>query len=160
MPRHRRMLVAPAAAWLVVAALAGGCQTPPPQTQRPPVQFDACAERLHDLCGQFLLYYSAHRKLPPTVADLAAAGSLSSAPPVCPVSRRPYVYNPSGLTVPGRKGRVVLYDAEPCHSGMRWGVLVDTPAGGGLITANVILLSENELISAEQRPPPRPRAKQ
>ena len=140
------------AACLAAAALAGGCQTPSPAPPRANVQFDACAERLHDLCGDLLLYYSTHAKLPPALKDLSAGGSPSTSQIVCPVSGRPYVYKAAGRSLPGRQGRLVLYDPEPSHSGMRWGILVRTPASGGLMTANVILVSESDLASARKRP--------
>jgi hypothetical protein len=145
--------VASPAAWLVVAALAAGCQTAPPAPRRLGIQIDPCAERLHDLCGHLLLYYAAHGQLPPTLEDLKLDESLSPSPPVCPISNKPYLYNPSGLSIPGRQGRLVLYDPEPTHSGMRWGILVTAPPGGGLMTANVILVSEKDLASGG-RPQP------
>jgi len=148
------ILIAQLAALPVAAVLTAGCQTAAPEPQRLGILTDPCAERLHDLCGHLLLYYSVHKALPPTLEKLTPGGSLSPLPLVCPVSNKPYVYNSSGLSVPGRQGRLVLYDSEPCHAGMRWGILVEMPAGGGLITANVILLSEKDFASATAAPPP------
>jgi len=138
------------AASLAAAALAPGCLPPPPRPARPNVLTDPCAERLHNLCGNLLLYYSAHKKLPPALEDLISAGSFSRSPAVCPVSNRPYVYDPAGLPLPKRRGRLVLYDPLPSHAKMRWGILVGPPAPGGLITANVVLVSEEELTAARE----------
>ena len=154
MPPRRSAPVTSAAVWPVVAALAIGCHTTAPEPSQPSIQLDPCAERLHDLCGHLLLYCSVHKKLPPTLEELAATSSPASAPLVCPLSKKPYVYDPVGLPIEGRPGRLVLYDPEPTHSGMRWGILAAAPTEGGLITANVILLSERELTAARQSPQP------
>ena len=152
MLRRASISVAHLAVLPVAAALAAGCQTPAPQPQPLSILADPCAERVHDICGRLLLYYSVHKRLPPTLEELSHGESLSSLPLVCPVSNKPYAYRPAGLSVPGRQGRLVLYDPEPSHAGMRWGILVGTPASGGLITANVILLSEKEFASAGEGP--------
>ena len=123
-----------------VIGLAAGCQTTEPDLVRQPsVKKDPCAERLHDISGHLLLCYSTHRKLPPTPAELASDGGLPLPPLVCPASGKPYVYNPDGVSIPNLPGRLVLYDPEPSHSGMRWGILVGPSADGASITARVIL---------------------
>jgi hypothetical protein len=140
------------ACWLAALALAGGCEPPaPPATRRPSVEIDPCAERLHDVCGQMLLYYSSHRALPKTLRELKAAGGQPSAPLQCPVSRKLYRYNPQGLDVADQPGKLVLYDPEPCHCGMRWGIFVIAPASGTLLTTRVILLPDEAIAKAEAR---------
>ena len=95
----------------------------------------------------------AYRKTFFTGDEFGRSGyDIGTSPIVCPVSGRPYVYKAAGRSLPGRQGRLVLYDPEPSHSGMRWGILVRTPASGGLMTANVILVSESDLASARKRP--------
>ena len=148
MARRDSLPVAHLAAGLLAAMLAAGCRTAPLKPKPVSVQFDACSERLHDVCGRLLAYYAAHKKLPPTVEELAASSSAPRPPLVCPVSNKPYVNNATGLRIPSRQGRLVLYDAEATHSAMRWGILVSTPAGGGFMTANVVLLSAEEFASA------------
>ena len=140
--------LAPPVCWLALAALAVGCQTPVPEVQRPSVKKDPCAERLHDICGKLLLHYSIHNKLPQSLQELEAPGSKDPSQWVCPVSGKPYIYNPDGLRVAGRLGRVVLHDAIACHSGMCWAILVDDPGGGKPLTARVILLAEESVSSA------------
>jgi len=139
------------ACWLGLTALAAGCRTAAPTVRRPSVETDACAERLHDLCGRLLLHYSLHRRLPDTLEGLEAPARQVALPPVCPVSGKPYVYCPEGLHVPGRPGRLVLYDAAPSHSGMRWGVFVDPPEGGNQLITRVVLLPDELVASAEKR---------
>ena len=134
--------VAGLACWIGLAALTAGCQTVAPGARRPSAEADPCAERLHDICGQLLLYHSFNNRFPKTLGELKPIDPQQSLPLVCPVSGKPYVYNPNGLRIPGRSGRLVLYDATASHSGMRWGILVGDPGGGGRLTARVILLSE------------------
>ena len=138
-------------AWALVAALAGGCQLPQPEPPRPSVRVDPCAERLHDVCGHLLLYYATHKRLPPSLDALKATGPLPLSPLVCPVSGKPYVYDSRGLAIPDRPGRLVLYDAEPSHSGMRWGIMVKRPEGGAIMTG-VTQVTEKEMASATPAP--------
>ena len=133
---------------VVLAALAAGCRTAAPAGRRPSVEADACSERLHDLSGRLLLHYSLHRRLPPTLEAMEAFDPENPVPFVCPVSEKPYVYRPEGLQVPGRPGRLVLYDAAPCHSGMRWGVFVDGAGDARRLIARVILIPDEVVPSA------------
>ena len=138
--------------WCVVATLAGGCHGPDTSASlllRPSVRIDdPCAERLHDICGQLLQYHGIYRKLPAALADLQHLEATKPPPLVCPVSGQPYIYNPEGLQIPDRPGRLVLYDPMPSHSGMRWGVFVSDPASGKAVTTRVVLLSETPALSA------------
>jgi len=144
----------PVACRLAVLTLVAGCQPPAPEppSRRPSVEIDPCAERLHDVCGQLLLHYSSHRTLPRTLQELKTAGRQPSVPLQCPVSREPYRYNPQGLQVEGQSGRLVLYDAQPCHAGMRWGIFVSPPASGALLITRVILLPDEAIAKAESTP--------
>jgi len=148
MPRNRDL---PAlACGVMLAVLAAGCQAPAPAVRRPSTDIDPCAERLHDACGRLLLYCSVNGGLPETLdqlnrVDLGALPTL-----VCPVSEKPYVYRREGLSVPGRAGLLVLYDAEPVHTGMRWGILVEPGAAGGPLTGRVLLLPESAVFPASK----------
>ena len=142
-----------AAALVAALACVSGCQMAAPSPAPTALNMDPCAERLHELCGHFLLYYAAHKEMPPNLNDLAASSGLSSAALVCPDSGKPYVYDADGLTIPERQGRLVLYDAEPMPSGSRWGILV-TGRPGTLMTANVVLISAKELAAATKAPVP------
>jgi hypothetical protein len=118
---------------------------------------DACADRLHALCGPLLFYYAVHRRMPP---DLAALRTMPDAPGAdvdftCPVSGQPYVYNPAGLPrAPGKPGSLVLYDAAPTHSARRWAVAVAPPKTTGQALVPEVVL-EDELTF---RVPPEPAA--
>jgi hypothetical protein len=134
----------------MLAVLAAGCQASAPAVRKPSTDIDPCAERLHDACGRLLLYCSIHGGLPETLdqlnrVDLGALPTL-----VCPVSEKPYVYRREGLSVPGRAGLLVLYDAEPVHTGMRWGILVEPGAAGGPLTGRVLLLPESAVFPASK----------
>ena len=156
MKRGRRIAAASWACWLAGAALTAGCQLPSPEPPRPTVRIDPCAERLHDLCGHLLLYYSTHKKLPPKLAELESTDRFPTPPFACPVSGKPYVYDPDGLVIPGLPGRLVLYDSQPTHAGRRWGVLVSTIAEGKAITTHVVGLSQRDLAAATRKPTPEP----
>ena len=134
--------------WIVIAAVASGCQPSQksvPAAARPSVQpDDPCAQRLHDICGQMLLYHSIHKKLPETLEELEALDSAST-PLVCPISGEPYIYDPNGMQIQGHPGWLVLYDAIASHSGMRWGILVDDADRGEPLQARVILLPEEQV---------------
>jgi len=139
--------------WFALGTLVAGCRTSEmsaPPVRRPSVKIDPCAERLHDVCGQLLLYHGIYKRLPQSLDGLKAMNVGPMPPLVCPVSGKPYIYNPSGLRIPGRPGLLVLYDAEACHSGMRWGILVEDPADGKPLTARVVLLPEESVSSASK----------
>lgn len=125
----------------------GGCgshdRAAAPETRRPSVQEDPCAQRLHDLSGRLLLYYSQRARLPASLDALPPLDPADPTPAVCPVSGLAYVYAPAGVRVPDYPGRLVLYDAQPSHAGMRWGVFVDTATAGGHLTARVLPVAED-----------------
>jgi hypothetical protein len=133
---------------VLVAMAAGGCQTSAPQTRKTGAEIDPCAERLHEICGHLLLYCSLNGKLPDELSDLKGAEATPLPPLTCPTSGKPYVYNREGLPIPGRQGRLVVYDAAPSPAGKRWGILVDVVAGDRPLSARVILVPESPVFSA------------
>jgi len=143
------------AALLAFAVLAAGCRTsfPPPVTAG--LGTDPCADRLHDICGRLLLYYAVHTELPGGIADLDKTAPDPAVPLVCPASGKPYVYTLPGLQVPGWSGRLIMYDAEPCHSGKRWGILAEPPRPGESIVLRVV--SPPEAVFSALRPQPEDR---
>jgi hypothetical protein len=160
--RHRDAGLNPSAARgalalaLVAALLAlSGCQstargsrsaagTQPVADASVPVS-DPCADRLHEVSGALLMYVLGHGQLPPTLSALEADGEVSSELLNCPLSRRPYAYNLEGLHLPGRKDRLIMYDAAPVHDGHRWGIVMSDPKDAGPRTAEVIAVPENVL---------------
>ena len=139
-----------------VVGLASGCVATKPAPSRPKaadeIAHDPCAERLHDLSGRLLLYYAAKRRLPKRLADLPAPHG----PVVCPVSGNRYIYDPEGVVLPERPGRLVLYDPAPSHLGGRWGISLIKSAPGAPLTTRVIWVKEAVLRSALSHPPPKP----
>jgi hypothetical protein len=100
--------------------------------------------RLHDLSGALLGHYARFYEFPADLAELQSDTALLEAPPaVCPVSEKPYVYNPDGIFLPERNSRVLVYDPAPSHSQMRWAITVEEPADGGLPITKVIALPES-----------------
>jgi hypothetical protein len=134
-------------ALLVIALLTMivGCTQPDStgiEGTRPSTELDTCAERMHELCQPLLLHFMTHGQLP---ADVEAMQALAPDTPLaCPASGRPYVYNPQGLLYPRQAGAVVLYDAEPSHSGMRWAIKAEGLASTAPVL-KVLLLPENEV---------------
>jgi hypothetical protein len=138
MNRVRDILVP--ASLLVWAALVSGCPgsvAPPPRSGPPAPHGDPCADRLHDVCGQLLLYYARYEELPQRLEDLSKVGP-AAVPLVCPATRQPYVYDPAGIQVADWPGRLILYDAQPCHAGLRWGILMETPQPGKPLVVRVV----------------------
>ena len=127
--------------WLMsalVLAMAAGCATQPPKpaTQPSGPEEDACAERVHDIAGQLLMFYVRHGQLPKELSQLGP----DSPKPVCPVCKKPYRYNPQGLDVPNLSARAIMWDAEPCHSGFRWAIVMEPPVPGQPLKLDVIRL--------------------
>lgn len=125
---------------VLILSLGSGCQNPAPpkaSARTSAVLTDACADRLHEVCGELLLYYFDHRELPATAEELH-----STTPLVCPVCNKPYTYNAAGLFLPGWPGRLVMYDSTPCHGGARWGILAEPPQSGKPLVVRVILPPE------------------
>lgn len=128
-----------ALAAVAAAALLAGCQpaaTPAPAT--PPLA-EACPERLHDLAGELLLYYGQHGELP------ARLEGPDGAPPRCPVCGEPYVYDRAGVAVTNWPGRMIVYDAKPCHNGARWGILIEAPDLSQPLKARVVRPAERTM---------------
>ena len=88
---------------------------------------DPCADRLHAVSGALLYYYVLNKRMPQSIEELRSiAGPDPDVEFTCPVSGKPYVYDPRGLARSGnRPGYIVLYDPEPSHSGMRWAVTAE-----------------------------------
>lgn len=137
-----------------------GCQTPPARSSspartakpkaahqvvmtadgKPITNTDACANRMHELCGPLLLYYAQKHRLPKDLEELRQLPGVGDIPAfTCPVSGRPYVYDPSGLpgTEPG--SWVVLYDPAASHSGMRWAISITAKTASAPVTKVVAL---------------------
>src|SRR5688572_1300049 len=194
-PTSRRHLLRSGA---LLAAAVVGCQSNPRQpdaqsktarnankaTAQTPVapisNTDACATRLHEVCGPLLLYYATRHQLPerpenpPKIPGFKPSASRSAPAPiphpdpcptpppgicrpppphspprhppperpeelaqmpgfesvgelVCPVSKRPYLYNPIGVMTKGEPARIIMYDPAPSHSRMRRAIAVIEP---------------------------------
>jgi hypothetical protein len=123
----------------------------PPQSQgdsraeavAPISNTDACATRLHDLCEPLLLYYVTRHELPARLEDLRQVPGFSELDLRCPVSRLPYVYNPVGIQTGDDQPRLVIYDAAPSHSGMRWAIAIVEPKDpANALVAKVVAVPE------------------
>jgi hypothetical protein len=142
--------------FLILAILLGaGCSAPPAKPAHrastapantsvaPLSNTDPCAMRLHDICGPLLLYYATNHHLPPALDDLRAVPGFESVRDfTCPVSQKPYIYNPAGLPAPVSGSRLILYDPEPSHAGMRWAISIIESQNDGPLIAKVMALPE------------------
>jgi hypothetical protein len=105
---------------------------------------DPCPKRLHDLCGPLLLYYAINQRLPDSIDELhRVPGFESVGPNTCPVSDKPYAYNPKGIRAPNVTSFAVIYDAEPTHAGYRWAIVVEEPQGNAALQAKVVAWAES-----------------
>ena len=139
----------------LVAAL--GCHGTPGDVGRSlPLAADPCAERLHDICGQFLLYYSSRGELPEKLEDLSSAPGSDEPPSfTCPISQKPYVYDRGGLPISEPPGRVVLYDFAPVHSGLRWAIVIVQSGGGRPLMTRIVGIGEEKWAQVKVGTPPR-----
>ena len=103
-----------------------------------------------------LLYYAIHHNLPEHLDELkplANPGTDTSF--TCPVSHRPYVYVPGGLTVPSSQQRyLILYDPTPAHNGFHWGITAAPPAPGQPLATWITPLTVRVLQAYQASAPP------
>jgi hypothetical protein len=105
---------------------------------------DPCSSRLHDICGPLLLYYATHAQLPKSLDELKQVPGFESLTDyTCPVSNKPYVYNPKGVRGPNISQIAVIYDPEPTHNGYRWAIAIEEPAGNAPLQAKVVAWPES-----------------
>ena len=117
---------------------------------------EPCASRLHDICGLLLLYMDRNIQLPGSLDDLRAlpgaqalAGDFT-----CPVSGKPYVYNPTGVSGPNISMRAVIYDPEPTHGAFRRAIVVHEAKPGAAFRADVVSWPETRFPKAVLSPSP------
>src|SRR5450432_971101 len=123
---------------LCLAALMLGCSSSPAPSGKIVKQetaaisnTDPCATRMQDICGDLLLYYAVNHHLPAQLSELADLPDVGTLPEfICPVSHQPYIYDRAGIPLPEQQSRIVLYDATPAHSGLRWGIALNQPQAG------------------------------
>jgi hypothetical protein len=107
---------------------------------------DECAARLHDIGGLLLEYFLVNKRLPDRLEDLAPlADPGTDFQTTCPVSGRPYVYVPAGLSAPGSGRVLMVYDAVPDHAGIRWGLTASPAQGDQPLSTWVMPLTEERL---------------
>jgi hypothetical protein len=134
---------------LAASGAVAGCQNVEPKEARPNPLADPCAVRLHEISGLLLLYHARNGRFPDRLDELSPVGGPDAVPAlVCPVSGLPYAYNPKGLAAAGKTGRVIVQDAEPVHSGLRWGIMTVESGGRTQVTAQVVLLSSDVVPAA------------
>jgi hypothetical protein len=136
---------------LIITSVCIGCAShPAPRESKPatrPVEAqsalitsaDACATKLEFVCERLLQYYASHRALPPTIEELRTSVA-TDVDLKCPLSNVAYVYNPHGVRLGETRWRIVLWDASPVHSGMRWGIGLGETIRGGAMEAQVLAL--------------------
>ena len=115
---------------------------------------DSCADRLHTIEGQIILYYARYHRLPATLEELrpfADAGDDTSY--TCPVSHQTYVYVPGGLVFGKDPRRLIIFDATPAHNGNRWGILFSAAKGRQPLTTTVIPIPESSMKGFVPAPP-------
>ena len=51
------------------------------------------------------------------------------------------MYNPKGAAVRGNDIRAIVWDAQPCHGGIRWAIVAKFPLTPHSVNLNVIPLT-------------------
>ena len=135
--------------------MTAGCgPAPVPAPARPVMKEDPCTDRLDEITGALLMYYSLHKKLP---ANLDRLRTLDAKLPLdCPVCGRPYDYEPLGVPLPGIQGRAIIFDAQPCHQDLignkllptRRAVVLEPPRSGKPLKAGVTIIPEEDFRKA------------
>src|SRR5947207_15115094 len=98
---------------------------------------------MHHICGLLLLYSMNLSYLPQTLYDLKSLPGFADVKDfVCPLSKKPYIYNPDGIPSPNNDGVLILYDSTPAHSGMRWAISIVPPQGNGSLVTKVIAVPD------------------
>ncbi len=122
---------------------AAATQPAPAQTGRLTVN-DPCPTLLHDMCGPLLLYLTSNYRLPEHLDELRqmpAGNRIGEF--TCPTSKRPYVYNRSGVIGANVSQRAVVYDAAPTHGGYRWAIVVKEATPNAPFIAEVVAWPES-----------------
>jgi hypothetical protein len=130
----------------------GGDSGPSPKTGY--FDVDSCADRLHTIEGQIILYYAKFHRLPAALAELRAfADPGEDVSYACPVSHQSYVYVPNGLIFGSDPRRLIVFDATPAHGGTRWGILFSPAKGRQPLTTTVIPIPESSMKGFTPAPP-------
>src|SRR5579884_2363002 len=107
-----------------------------------PIGIDPCAARLQAIEGQLIAYYSLYKRMPERLDELKEFASFEQVPSyTCPVTGRPYVYNPAGLEASGQTYRLYVYDEVP-HNGKRNVIVIRPPVPGQPLLSDVASLSD------------------
>jgi hypothetical protein len=125
-------------------------------TSEKPGYFDVdnCADRLHTIEGQIVLYYARFHRLPAALTELRAfADPGDDVSYTCPVSHQSYVYVSTGLVFGTDPRRLIVYDATPAHNGGRWGILFSPAKGRQPLTTTVIPIPESSMKGFVPAPP-------
>lgn len=91
------------------------------------------------------MYNITYHRLPDSLDDLRPIPGFEDAGGfICPISKKPYIYNREGIPSPSGAGKIILYDATPVHNKMRLCIEIVPPteAGKALVT-KVISLPES-----------------
>lgn len=111
-----------------------------PVRDRPSIS-DLSSERLHEIEGALLLFYSAHGRPPAELSELQESPDpdvpLSL---VSPVKNKPYVYIRGGLQSPGKSLRIYVYDPTPLPDGSLRCLLMPEFKRGTPSTSQVLLV--------------------
>ena len=149
-------------------ALIDGCATAQSPISEPtapdtsadalPLETQASADRLHEIAGCLLLYYSQYGQLPDTLDVLRDDATLACPPLVSPTSGKAYVYHRPPLPMGPRPGALLIHEPVPYASAsqvfgepVHWALLVDAEQGGASLGTQVIFVAAREIRTAQQR---------
>ena len=97
-----------------------------PQSQAQPQAsvnsfIDPCGDRIQDLCGPLIEYFTLYHHGPARVEELQQfADPGQTLKFACTDTGKPFQCAPTGLAAPGQSMRIFVYAADPSPDGGRW----------------------------------------
>jgi hypothetical protein len=124
---------------LAAAAVAAGCQAPSApaakaQKAADSELLDPVAQRMHDICGQILLFHGSHSRLPTSLAELCQAGGMDGRQVLDPSTGRAFAYAPAGLADVAGAGKIIAAAAPGGAARWRWCIAFRETNGSAVCT--------------------------
>jgi len=106
------------------------------------VSTDPAAERLQDIGGFLLLYYSEQRQLPQSLDDLAQMPGGDSLDLTSPRTGTKFDYYPNGLWSSDHPNKCIVACDPVAGGSIRWCLLMTPPANGAALVVTVVAIPE------------------
>ena len=103
---------------------------------------DPAAERLQDIGGYVLLYYSQQKQLPQSLDDLAQMPGGDSLDLTSPRTGTKFDYYPNGLWSSDHPNKCIVACDPVAGGSIRWCLLMTPPANGAALVVTVVAIPE------------------